>query len=236
MGKLEAVLDKIETFCEPVSIFLYGSRARTDFLEKSGYEIGVLIQKNKYVGRSEIANIVSEKNFSIYPFVYEDFVKGKVSTPFQKSVYLRELILAGKTLRGEKIIENLKPPAIMTIDLIQEIRFNIGFALASIMSYQQGDIKTASLEFYKSCLFGTRDLIMLKSKRFIFSYDDVFELSQKIDLAEYGSLVSDAYLIREKGSDCDGNDLFQNISFLNKFIEPQIIKSFKKNGNQILIQ
>lgn len=236
MEKLEAVLDKIEISCKPISVFLYGSRARTDFLEESGYEIGVLMQENKYVGRSEIANAINEKNFSIYPFVYEDFIKGKVNTPFQKSIYLRELILAGKTLRGRKIIENLKPPVIMTIDLIQGVRFNIGFALASIMSYQQGDIKTASLEFYKSCLFGTRDLIMLKSKKFVFSYDDVFELSKKMDLAEYNDLISDAYLIRKNGSDCDSGNLFQNISFLNKFVEPQIIEFFKKNGNRILIQ
>ncbi|MEA1936717.1 MAG: hypothetical protein U9N04_01225 [Patescibacteria group bacterium] len=53
----------------------------------------------------------------------------------QKSIYLRELILVGKTLRGRKIMENLKLSAIMTIDLIQGIRFSIGFALASVISY-----------------------------------------------------------------------------------------------------
>lgn len=178
MNKLNIVLDKLESFCKPASIFLYGSRARNDFLEKSDFEIGVLIPKRKYVGRSEIRKNVNEEGFSIYPFEYESFVKGNIDTPFQKNIYLREIIAGGKTLRGSKIIENMKPPQIRVIDIIQDLRFNIGYAFASMHSYRNGDKYTASYEFYKSCLYGTRNLEILKLKKFPISFSEIYELTK----------------------------------------------------------
>lgn len=100
MKKLDTVVNKLEKLYNPVSIFLYGSRARTDFLKRSDFEIGVLMLKRKYTRRSKIKKIIDEKGLNIYTFKYENFIKGEIETPFQKSIYLRELIEAGKTLRG----------------------------------------------------------------------------------------------------------------------------------------
>ncbi len=235
MDELDIVLNKIEKLCKPVSIFLYGSRARNDFLEKSDYEIGVLMHKEKYISRSDIKKGINQDNFNVYPFKYEELLRGIIDTPFQKSIYLYELIGAGKTLRGERVIEKMKLPTITIIDLMQRIRFDIGFSLASIISQRNGDSKTASMEFSKSCLFGLRCLEILELKKFGFTYDNIYKLSKEINLGEYRDLVSIAYNVRKNSGKYENNHLFQNISFLNKFIEPKIIKIFKNSGNIKLI-
>jgi predicted nucleotidyltransferase len=237
MTKLDIILNKIEKLCKPVSIFLYGSRSRTDFLKRSDFEIGVLMKKSKYTGRSKIKGTIGEKGFNIYPFKYEDFIKGKLDTPFQKSIYLREIVEAGKTLRGKEIVENMKAPVIKVIDIIQDLRFNLGYAFASMHSYRNNDKFTASYEFYKSCMFGLRDLEILKLKKFVVPYDDIYKLSKKLKLnKDYKDLVYTAYKARQILRPFQYKDIFTNISFSNEFIEPQIVNYFKKNGNKVLIK
>ena len=235
MDRLDNVLDEIESLCNPVSIFLYGSRARLDFLENSDYEIGVLMYEGKYTGRSEIRKAINESDFSIYPFRYEGFLAGKIDTPFQKSIYLYELISVGKTLRGEKVVEKMDLPFIHIIDLMQEIRFCIGLSLAAVISYRNGDLKTASVEFYKSCLFGLGALGASETKQVSFSYEDKYNLSRKINLGEYEQLVSRAYFVRINGGVCEEADLFKNISFLNEFVETRIVEEFTNSGNVRLV-
>ena len=236
MKKIDNILKKIIKLCNPASIFLYGSRARTDFLKRSDYEIGVLIPENRYITRSQIKKNISVPNINIYPFRLENFSKGVIDTPFQKSIYLRELVLAGKTLYGEKIIENMKLPTITVVDLIQDLRFNIGYALASVNSHRNNDKRTASLEFYKSCLFGTRNLLILRKKKFALTYDDIYNSSKEINLDIYSRLVKKAYKCRPGKNKYSEHDLFENISYLNRFMEPQLIKYFEKNGNKVVIK
>lgn len=236
MNKLNIVLDKLEKLYSPVSIFLYGSRARKDFLPTSDYEIGILMRKRNYVRRSEIKKSVNVKGFSIYPFEYERFIKYRVDTPFQKSIYLRDLVIGGKTLRGQKVIENMKLPPIKIINILQDLRFTLGFAYASMHSWRNGDKFTASYEFYKSCFYGLRCLEILKLKKFAIGYDEIYRLSKHLKLGEYKDLASTAHKIRHHNAKLQENDIFQNISFLNRFIEPQIIEYFKRNGNKVLIK
>ncbi len=236
MKKIDTILKKIIETCDPVSVFLYGSRARTDFLKRSDFEIGILIPEDRYISRSEIRKKIKMDDMTIYPFRLKNFKKGIIDTPFQKAIYLRELISSGKILYGEKIFENMKPPSIAVLDIIQDLRFNIGYAFASMHSYRNGDKFTASYEFYKSCLFGTRSLLILKKRKFALSYDEIFLLSRKLDIDIYSDLVKTAYDCRAGKTKYGENDLFQNISYLNKFIEPEIMKYFKKYGNKILIK
>ncbi|MEM2089771.1 MAG: nucleotidyltransferase domain-containing protein [Candidatus Pacearchaeota archaeon] len=75
--KLKEIVKLLNKHFKPISIFLYGSRARTDFLKRSDFEVGVLFSKDNYVGRSEIKKVVDKKGFNIYPFEYEEFLQGK---------------------------------------------------------------------------------------------------------------------------------------------------------------
>lgn len=234
MKNLDMVLDKIEKLCDPESIFLYGSRAGSDYLENSDYEIGVLMREDRYVSRDSIKREIGDENFNVYPFRYEDFLRGKIDTPFQKSVYLYELVGAGKTLRGQEVIEKMDLPDINVIDLIQNIRLEIGFGLASVISNRNGDRKTTSAEFYKSCLFGLRCLEIIELKKFAFTYEEIFIFSKGVSLGKCAQLVSNAYSVRTGGTYGD-SDLFRNISFLNEFIESKIIEKFENDGNVKLI-
>ena len=236
MEKAQKIANDLFKFTNAKSIFLYGSRARDDFYERSDYEIGVLMEREKYIGRAEIKKQFNIEEINIFPFYKEDFIVFKPDTPFQKSIYMREIIKAGKTLAGEKIIENLQPPEIKLLDIIQDIRFNLGYALAATHSYRNNDNITASLHFEKSCLFGTRDYIIFKMNQFLISFDDIVDASSKLDLQEYQELPEYAAKLRRKEVDIDTQKLFSNISYLNKFIEDEVTAVFKENGNIVLIK
>src|SRR3989344_812913 len=233
---MKEVIELLEKNFKSISIFLYGSRARKDFLKESDFEMGIIFRKKDYVRSGEIRKIVNRKGFNIYPFEYESFIKGMLDTPFQKKIYLRELVLTGKTLSGKKIVENMKAPQINIIDIIQDLRFNLGYALASIISHRNGDKKTASLEFYKSCLFATRDLEMLKLKVFPLTYEEILRNSKKINLGEYKRLIEKAFKVRNGKDKYEEGELFKNISYINNFIEPFLLKSFEENNNEKLIK
>lgn len=236
MKHLDNVIQQLTALCNPVSIFLYGSRSRADFLLDSDYEIGVLMPKNRYIGVMHIRESISlDDKIHVFPFELEDFLIGVIDTPFQKSIYLRELFLTAKTLYGEKLVEKIIPPPLKLIDLIQELRFNLGYAMASLISYRQGDIETALFEFYKSNLFGTRCLEILLLHRFPLGYDEIFELSQQLDISEYTELIRNAYMTRKEGLQVTDKFLYKNISYLNEHIEYHLLGHFERYGNTVLI-
>lgn len=225
---IEQIIQIISTHYKPKSIFLYGSRWWADFLPKSDYEIWVIFEENNYIHRSVLKQIINDSKFSIYPFKYNDIINYELDTPFQKTIYMSDLIRWWKTIFWDKIIENLHLPKITVLDLIQDLRFNIGYALAAMHSYRNGDKYTASYEFYKSCLFWTRDLIILKTWAFPIWFKQIVEYSKKIDLWEFTDLVNIALNIREQGIECDENSIFRNIKYLNKFIETEMMNEYNK--------
>ena len=233
--QLNKVCSELKKY-KPKSAFLYGSRAREDYLQNSDYEIGVLFFKKDYLSRSKLEIIFRRyKNFNIYPFEYERFIEGKIDTPFQKNIYLREIIERGKTIVGDEIIKNIKPPEICIIDLVQDIRFNIGRSLDSIICEREKNSRIAASIFSKSCLFGTRDLIILKLKKFPVSYNEIHKLSKKLNLGSYKKVIESAYKVR-KGDKIKKKDLFENISYLNQFVEKEVITLYKKHNNKIIIK
>jgi len=232
---IEKVLDSIETICDPTSIFLYGSRARTDSTSESDYEIGILLPEDKYVGRTILRSAVKDARVSVYPFRLEQFQAGNPDTPFNKQIYLREVIVSGKTLRGEQIIENMQPPSIETIEVLADAQFNLGYALAATIAHRDGSVPTANLLFYKSCLFGTRALIMEKTGKVPATYDDILLASKDLDLGEYGDVVQAAYNARQSGS-YSPEILFKNISYLNQMVIPKIRQSLDEDGNKIVVE
>ncbi|KKT87192.1 MAG: hypothetical protein UW86_C0007G0016 [Microgenomates group bacterium GW2011_GWA1_Microgenomates_45_10] len=231
---LEKVLDDIESVCEPVSIFLYGSRARTDSTSFSDYEIGVLIPEDRYVGRSVVRGAVKDSRVSVYPFRLEQFQAGNPDTPFNKKIYMRELIASGKTLRGKRIIEEMQLPSIEVLDALSDAQFNLGYALAATIAHRDGSEQTANLLFYKSCLFGTRALVIEKTGKVPATYDDILKEAEKLDLGEYTNLVKAAYESRQTGK-YDPQLLFKNISYINQLVVPNL-SSRLKDGNAVLVE
>ena len=236
MKNIQNVINDLQKFTDAKSIFLYGSRARTDFYNESNYEIGVLMENDKYISRKDIKDKFNFRGINIFPFHYEDFIAYNPDTPFVKSIYMREVIEAGKTVVGEKIIENMKPPGIKLLDIIYDLRFNLGYSLAATHSYREGDNINASLHLAKSCLFGTRDYIILKLKKFPVPFDEIVELSKTLDLYEYSDLPSYAFKLRKREEKIDENKLFANISYLNKFVEKELLEAYNNQGNIILIK
>ena len=165
----ELILNTLKPM-NPKSVFLYGSQARGDATSKSDYEVGVIFDDDKYVSRREVHSQVQIPNVRVYPFKVTELQKGTFDTPFQRTIYLRELVEGGETIEGEEVIEKLTPPLITTLDLIQRIRFDIGYSLAAVLSNRSGDTKTTLEEFFKSCLFKKRKFM---SKTLYFLYKKI---------------------------------------------------------------
>ncbi|MBI2888576.1 MAG: nucleotidyltransferase domain-containing protein [Candidatus Liptonbacteria bacterium] len=233
--EVQRVTAKILKIAKPISIFLYGSYARGEATTQSDVEIGVLMSRRQYISRNILQKSIRAKGFRIYPFEYETFKHGEIDTPFQKALYLRELARSGKTLAGRKIIERIVPPPITALDLVQRIRFDIGQALAAVLSYRHKDYAGAAEQFSKSCFFGARCLVILKTKEFPAGYREIYAHAKKLKLGKYRALLTAAHRAR-RSMKFKEKDLFANISFLNAFIEPQIVRVFKTKGETILIK
>lgn len=232
---ITATLQALAKF-NPKSVFLYGSRGRGDAKPDSDYEIGVIFDDNKYVQRSDIHAAITDPNVKAYPFKWGELSSGTFGHVFQKSIYLREIIMGGKTIAGEHLIEQVPPPPITTLDLIQRLRFDIGMALAAILSYRTGDIQTSMEEFSKSCFFGLRCLEILELKTFPVGYEEIYSLSAKlVTEPEYRAVIEAAHAVRGTGKPASMDILFDNISLLDTLIEPKILAAFNIHGNKDIL-
>lgn len=235
MKDLNKFLDEIENFSNPVSIFLYGSRARNDYLENSDYEIGILYESDKFIDERTLHSLVPHnKKYRFYPYEINSFIRGSLDIPFESSIFLRMISLKGRTLRGKSIVENFLPPHITVVSLMREIKFQIGRASDSIMLLRLGEDRLGAELFFKSCLWGTRDLIILLKNQFPVSYIDINESSKELDLEVFQGIVNYAYEARISGKVADSN-LISNIWYLNRFVEKRILKEYQNFGDKILI-
>lgn len=232
--EINEILNKIFMETNPVSIFLYGSRSRTDFIEESDYEIGILYKKENKVSRSELVKRHTELNLRIYPFNYEEFINNDLDTPFPKAVYMKGLISKAKTLYGQNIVETMNPPIITLIDLLEEAVFQMSRAYTAMLSQREGDTENAKAGFVKSVLFGTRTLIVLRHKEFPVGYDEIVNFAKILNIdSEYHDLIEYAFEVRN-GKELDASYIYKNISYLNRIIIKEI-ESVLKLGNRNLI-
>lgn len=232
---ITGALKALEQF-NPKSVFLYGSRGRQDFKPDSDYEIGVIFDDDKYIERRDIHTAIKDAKVKAYPFKWSELLHGRLSHVFQKSIFLREIIKGGRTIDGEHLIEQIPPPPITTLDLIQRLRFDIGMALAAILSFRAGDMQTSMEEFSKACFFGVRCLEILELRTFPLNYDEIYELSAKvIKEPKYREVIEAAHAFRQTGRQTSMDNLFENISLLDTYIEPKLLATFTAKGNQELI-
>lgn len=233
---IEKSIDIIAKNYKPRSIFLYGSQARGDTTFESDYEIGVIFDKEQYVGRSILKDSINNKQISIYPFKYEQFITGDIDTPFQKKIYMYELCKSANTLRGEQIIEKIKPFPITAIDLMEDLKFNLGYALASVIAHKNNSKDVAQVLFYKSALFTARNLIMIKNGVFSSTYHEIKDCALKLNLdSDYLNIITHAYDVRYKKISYDENLLFKNISFINQVVESEIRHILESKGYNTII-
>lgn len=232
LNKTIAVLSQFN----PKSIFLYGSRGRGDANPDSDYEIGIIFDDDKYIQRSDIHAAITDPNVKAYPFKRGELSEGKLDFLFQKSIYLREIITGGKTIAGEDLIRQIPLVPITTLDLMQRVRFDIGMALAALLSFRTGDMQTSMEEFSKSCLFGLRCLEILELKTFPSGYDEIYELSDRVVKDEkFKKVVEAAHAVRQSSKPPSIDIIYENISLLDSLVEPRLMAAYEANGNQEII-
>lgn len=207
MDVVDEAVTRITKRFSPISIFVYGSRAREDFLDESDYEIGVIFDEGSRARRSELAEVAPE-GCMIYPFTAQGIHSGMIDTPFQPHIFLRELSIASRTVWGERVVEGLFPPPIRLFDIAEDVRFHAGLALAALISMRNGDSISASWFFYKSCLYSMRAALILHEGEFLVNYEDIAARTE----ADLPRIALD---IRHGRTTLSQQDVFRNISFIN---------------------
>ncbi|MBI2621113.1 MAG: nucleotidyltransferase domain-containing protein [Candidatus Levybacteria bacterium] len=230
-----SVIDKIEKEAKPVSIFVYGSRARDDFKEDSDYEVGVIFSKTKRWERIKLAQLHNNPNINIYSFVLEEIERYIIDTPFPKAVYLKELVEESITIAGENIIRKLKSPQIKLSDLIEVIIFETSYALGALLSARKNDLVTASIQFSKAVLFAARALVILESGKFPLTHKDIYVESKKLKFLDVnGSIVINHAMDVRNGKTIDQEMIYKSLRFLNQSAYTRI-KNQLKTGDRIIL-
>ncbi len=232
---IKKVIENLMQF-SPRSIFVYGSRGRGDFNVRSDYEIGAVFNADSYTERAVIHKAIDDPTVKVYPFKWEDLVSGNIKIVFQKSMYLKELKLGAKMLYGDDVIKEIPNIPITVLDLLQRTRFDIGLALASLLSYRSNDMDTSMEEFTKSCLFGLRSLIIFELKKFPIGYDEIYEMTKELDIDNNARAVVEAAISYRRDGSTPGIDtIYENISLLDSLIEPRLVEEFNRSGNAALL-
>ena len=233
---IQAIIDKIEKEAKPVSIFIYGSRARNDFREDSDYEIGVLFNRDKRWERLQLARLHNNPNVNIYPFVLEDLLQYKIDTPFPKAIYLKELVEESVTVAGDKTIQQLQSPEIKLSDLIEVIVFETSYALGALLSTRKNDLFTASVQFTKAVLFAVRALVILESGKFPLTYKEIYEESKKLEFLDDNAknVINHANDVRNEES-IQPELVYKSLKFLNQVAYPRIKDQLKIQDRVILL-
>jgi predicted nucleotidyltransferase len=227
----QVILDAIKD-SSPLSAFLYGSQAHGDATTTSDYEIGLIFDDENYVSRREIHDRVKLDNVRIYPFRLSELKNYRPDTPFPRKLYMRELISFGRTIYGEKVIENLPRPKLTTVDLLGVIRFEIGLAYGAFRAHRSLGHDAADYAFFKSCVYGARCLILLSGDDYPINYAESLEMAKDLTGNDEFKVVLDAAHDYRVGklTRIDSDLIFRNMSFLTA-IENQILDKYDSSGD-----
>ena len=223
---MEEILKKIVENSNPYTVFLYGSRATKSERPRSDYEIGVVYEDEKYTSRKKLGKLMNNPNFSVYPFRLSELINCDIDTPFQKKVFINALAKGGaKIIYGKNIFENFAVPELRKEDLVEDIYFNLGLALAAVRIFRVGEEDLAKDMFCKSCRYVTREFLYMKERYLSLSYNETYSMAEKYKnlLSEYYDLIKAAYKIRQgEAMELPVDLLYKNISYINKFILKRI--------------
>lgn len=232
---IQVIINKIEEEAKPISIFIYGSRARTDFKDDSDYEVGVIFNSEKRWERLKLAKLHNNSNVNIYPFVLEELQKYRIDAPFPKAVYLKELVEESVTVAGKKVIQQLQSPEIKLSDLVEVITFETAYALGALLSTRRNDLFTASIQFNKAIFFAVRALVMLESGKFPLTYREIYGESKNLSFLDDNAkkVINHANDVRN-GKSIDQELVYKSFKFLNQIAYARIKEQLKINDRVIL--
>jgi len=212
---------EIRRRCSPTSIFLYRSSARSDQAPSSDIEIGVVFEDESFLGRSTLDSLGPTAR--AYPYRLGALRGDRpIETPFQREVFLRDLATSARTIFGQQIVEHIIPPPITVLSATEELRFNIGRALAALLSFRSGDMPTAIDGFSKSCLLGTRVLAMVDNGVFPATYSAIGAESRELDLGRFDEVVHHALELRHAVVPLDRGLVYDNLDYLSAWIDGRL--------------
>lgn len=235
--KLDQAITAIKEKLQPRSIFLYGSHSRAEAESGSDFEVGVIRQVKQNWKRHELFAIL-DKYPTIHGYAFDESTlrAGHVDAPFPETIFIRELVQTGRTIDGEKVIESLKPPAITLRDLYGRVSFDLGVAQTAIDAHRRHELKTSKDALIKSCLFGIRAYLMLKTKTFSPTFERIVIEGRATLNAEQQKTLDEVFILRKK-TDVPEQLLFDNLELLNSIreeIEQAIVKG-KDRGDTIVL-
>lgn len=219
---------------KPRSIFLYGSHSRAEAESGSDFEVGVIRQVKQTWKRHELFAILDRfPTIHGYAFDESDLRAGHVAAPFPETIFIRELIHTGRTIDGEKVIETLKPPPITINHLYGRIHFDLGVAQTAIDAHRRHELKTAKDALIKSCLFGVRTYLMLKTKAFSPTFERIVIEGRATLDKDQAKTLDDVFILRKK-ADVPEQLLFDNLELLSG-IREAIEKSMSEKGDTVIV-
>jgi len=231
---IDEVIERIRRRGEPLSAFVYGSIARGDAVPASDLEIGLVFdERDEPAHRRDFIGLAP--HVRVYTFSRDAFRHDPIRTPFQSSVYLRELSLTARTVLGERIVETFIPPVINMLDIYGEVRYNAGRAVGALQSVRAGDLASAADGIVKSWFMATRALCILRDATFLTSYSSIVSWSEAQDLGEHASLRGVISKLRRSETTASELIAFNNVSYLSDLVEPEVRASVESEPMRVAL-
>ncbi len=221
----------------PLSVFLYGSRAREDHRQNSDFEVGLIYPEKSRVRREDLAAMHTFSNLNLYSFTQESLKKYSIEVPFPKIVFLRELFENGSVvLLGKSLKEIIGPPPVSVSDMFEEVVFNRARSLGSLLSFRNKDVTTATDQIVKACAYALKMYLLLKTKQLFSRYDIVFTHPELIKLEpEYQNTFSRIYEIRMQKKPLDLNLIFSVMTVIDKKVYEPVKKLASADPHAIIL-
>ena len=221
--EIHAATDHITAVSRPLSVFLYGSRARGDAGPSSDFEFAAVYRDEDLVSRSQL--IVSEEKLAtvnnriaIYPFRVSDLVEGRVDAPFPAAIFLNEVHETAVGLLGPSPQDIFAPPSVRVSDAVVDCFLVAGRALAGLDAVRAGELAVAACQARKSRYTALRIAVLVRQGDLIHRAADL-EVHAEIVLAERPALLD---LGTPDESASTQRALYEAISMITQVLLPDL--------------